>query len=151
MSFWNSLKNNVSSLSSNLQTQVSKFKNNDFANASMAVCALIAAADGSIDPAEKQKTAGFIMSSDVLKVFNASELKQKFDGYCQKLEADIDFGRVEVIQAISKLRGKPDQARAVIQVGVIIGGADGHFDELERKALREACNAVGISPSEFDL
>jgi tellurite resistance protein TerB len=39
----------------------------------------------------------------------------------------------------------------VIQIGIIIGGADGNFDEDEKRAVREACNAVGISPSEFDL
>ncbi len=39
----------------------------------------------------------------------------------------------------------------MIQVGIIIGGADGNFDKDEKQAVREACNAVGISPSEFDL
>ena len=58
---------------------------------------------------------------------------------------------MEAIQAIGKLRGKPDQARATIQIGIIIGGADGNFDEHEQAAVREACNAVGIAPGEFDL
>ena len=39
----------------------------------------------------------------------------------------------------------------MIQVGIIIGGADGNFDEDEKRAVREACNAVGISPTEFEL
>jgi tellurite resistance protein TerB len=151
MALWDQLKQNVSQLAGSLKTEVAKFKNNDFASAAMAICALIAAADGSISPTERQKTAGFIVSNDTLKVFNASELKQKFDHFCSKLESDYDFGKVEAIQAISKLRGKPDQARAAIQVGVIIGGADGKFDEHEKKALREACNAVGINPGDFDL
>jgi tellurite resistance protein TerB len=151
MGFWDQLKQNASQMAGTLQNEVGKFKNNDFANAAMAVCALIAAADGSISPAERQKTAGFIVNNETLKVFDTSDLKKKFDHFCGKLEADFDFGKVEVIQAIGKLRGKPDQARAVIQVGIIIGGADGKFDEHEKKALREACNAVNISPSEFDL
>ena len=59
---------------------------------------------------------------------------------------DYDFGKVEAIATIGKLKGKPDAARAVIQVGIIIGGADGNFDNDEKQAVREACNAVGISP-----
>ena len=31
----------------------------------------------------------------------------------------------------------------MIQVGIIIGGADGNFDPDEKQAVREACNAVG--------
>jgi tellurite resistance protein TerB len=151
MGFWDQLKQNAEQLANSAKDSFGKFKNNDFANAAMAVCALIAAADGSIDPAERQKTAGFIVNNEALKVFEASDLKKRFDHFCGKLESDFDFGKVEVIQAIGKLRNKPDQARAVIQVGIIIGGADGKFDDHEKKALREACNAVNISPSDFDL
>jgi tellurite resistance protein TerB len=151
MALWDQLKSKSTEMSAQLKTKAQTFKNADFANGSMAICALIAAADGSIDPAERQKTAGFIVSNDVLQIFPTEELRATFDKYCSKLEADFDFGKVEVIQAIGKLKKKPDQARAVIQVGIIIGGADGNFDEHEKKAVREACFACGIAPAEFDL
>lgn len=151
MSFWDQLKNNAAAMNAQLQTNVAKFKNADFANATMAMCALIASADGSIDPTERSKTAALIASNETLKIFPSSELKQKFDFYCDKLTADIDFGRIEAIQAISKLKNKEDQARAVIQVGIVIGGADGNFDKDEMKAVRDACNAVGINPAEFNV
>ena len=80
-----------------------------------------------------------------------SELQQHFEFYSSKLERDYDFGKVEAIATIGKLKSKPEAARAVIQVGIIIGGADGNFDPDEKQAVREACNAVGISPTEFDL
>lgn len=151
MSFWNNLKDQANSLAKNLTTEVAKFKNADFANAAMAVCSLIAAADGSIDAAEKQKTTALIMSNSVLSIFTPSDLKVKFDFFCTKLSSDYDFGKIEAIQAIAKLKSKPDQARAIIQIGVIIGSADGNFDDTEKKALREACLAAGINPSDFDL
>jgi tellurite resistance protein TerB len=151
MSFWDQLKQNVSSINNSLQTNISKFKNNEFAEASMAICALIAAADGTINSAERQKTAALIVSNETLKIFPALELKQKFDFYCEKLSQDFDFGKVEAIQAIAKLNKKLDQGRAVIQIGIIIGGADGNFDSDEKKVVKEACHAVGINPGEFDL
>ncbi|MCL0037589.1 tellurite resistance TerB family protein [Thermodesulfovibrionales bacterium] len=151
MRFWDNLKDKTSELSEDLKTKVSKFKNADFADASMAMCALIAAADGTIDSSERQKTAAFITSNSTLRIFDVSELRTKFDHYCNRLQADYDFGKIEAIQSISKLRKKQDQARAVIQVGIIIGGADGNFDDNEKGAVCEACFAVGISPSEFDL
>lgn len=151
MALWDQLKERMNDMSTNAKTQVGKFKNKDFANASMAMCALIAAADGTIDVTERRKTAGFIGSNDTLSVFNAADLQEKFTYYAAKLEADYDFGKIEAIQALGKLKAKPDAARAVIQVGIIIGGADGNFDKDEQQAVREACLAVGIPPAEFDL
>jgi tellurite resistance protein TerB len=151
MSFWNNIKEKLNEANENLQKNVGQFKNKKFADASMAICALVAAADGDIDADERKKTAGFIMANETLKVFSPSDLKEKFDFFCNKLEADYDFGKIEAIQALGALKGKPDQARACIQLGIIIGGADGEFDADEKQVIKEACNAVGIAPSEFDL
>lgn len=151
MAFFDQLKSRTQEMSSQLKTKAGQFKSKEFANGSMAMCALIAAADGSVDASERQKTAGLIMSNDVLAIFPPDELKQKFDFYCDKLSSDYDFGKVEAVATIAKLKSKPDQARAVIQIGIIIGGADGTFDADEKKAVKEACFAVGIAPAEFDL
>lgn len=151
MSFWNNVKEKINDANDSLQKNIGQFKNKKFADASMAICALVAAADGDIDADERKKTAGFIVSNESLKVFSASDLKEKFDFYCNKLEADYDFGKIEAIQSLSALKGKPDQARACIQLGIVIGGADGDFDADEKRAIKDACNAVGIAPSEFDL
>ncbi len=151
MAFWDQLKSKTAEMSGQLKTKASQFQSKEFANASMAMCALIAAADGSIDASERQKTAALIGSNDVLAVFPPDELRQKFDWYCDKLQKDFAFGKVEAVATIAKLKSKPDQARAVIQIGIIIGGADGTFDADERGAVRDACFAVGIAPAEFDL
>ena len=151
MAFWDQLKSKSADMSAQLKTKTGQFKNKEFANGSMAMCALIAAADGTIDPEERRKTAALITSNDVLSIFPPSELRDKFDWYCDKLQKDFDFGKVEAIATVAKLKSKPDQARAVIQIGIIIGGADGNFDAHERAAVKDACFAVGIAPAEFEL
>ena len=151
MAFWDQLKTKAQELNTQLATKTSQFKNKEFANASMAMCALIAAADGTIDPAERQKTAGLIATNQSLSHFPPDELQQKFEWYTSKLSSDFEFGKVEATATIGKLRDKPDQARAVIQIGIIIGGADGLFDDHEKAAVRGACHAVGIDPAEFEL
>ena len=80
-----------------------------------------------------------------------ADLRQKFDFYCDKLSKDFEFGKVEAIGTIAKLKSKPDQARGVISIGIIIGGADGNFDANERRVVTEACNALGVPPAEYDL
>ncbi len=151
MAFWNDLKGKINNMSQDLSAKVSQFKNNNFANATMAMCALVSAADGDIDGSERQKTASFIMSNEALKIFDPSELREKFNFFCDKLTQDFDFGKIECIQAISKIKKHEGQSRAVIQIGIIIGGTDGNFDVDEKKVVKEACNTLGISPGEFDL
>lgn len=83
-------------------------------------------------------------------MFNTSELQAKFDYYCNKLQADCDFGKIEAIRSVGNLKKKPDQAGGVIQIGIISGGADGNFGDDEKAAAREARFAVAINPSEFN-
>jgi tellurite resistance protein TerB len=151
MGWWDKLKEKAAEANESLKTNIAKFKNSQFAEGSMAMCALVAAADGAIAPEEKRKIAGLIMANDALKVFKPDDLKAKFEHYCGKLTADFDFGKIEAIQALGKLKSNPDAARALIQIGIIIGGADGTFDEAEKKVVKEACRALGIPPEEFDL
>lgn len=151
MALWDQLKSRTQTMSTQLKSKSDQFKTKEFAAGSMAMCALVAAADGTIDASERSRTASLIENNDVLKVFPAADLRQKFDFYCDKLGKDYEFGKVEAIGTIAKLKGKPDQARGVVSIGIIIGGADGDFDASERRAVVEACHALGIPPAEYDL
>jgi tellurite resistance protein TerB len=151
MALWDQVKTRTQAMNDQLKTKSSQFRNKEFANASMAMCALISAADGTIDATERRRTAALIASNEVLSVFSPDELRMKFDWFCDKLEKDYDFGKIEAIATIAKLKSKPEQARAVISIGLIIGAADGNFDADEQRAVKEACFAVGIAPAEFDL
>jgi tellurite resistance protein TerB len=142
---------NLKAVSQQLNAKKSQFGSREFAHGSIAICALIAAADGSIDACEKDKTAELIATNEVLSNFDADELRALFDAYVSKLETNYDLGKVELTRIVAKLKGKPDQARAMIQIGIIIGGADGIFDPYEQAAVRNACKAVGLAPAEFGL
>ncbi|MFE7354484.1 tellurite resistance TerB family protein [Streptomyces sp. NPDC057543] len=151
MALWDRIKESASTMQTQLNAKKNDLKSGAFRDASMAMCALVAAADGSIDPTERQRVAALITGNDVLQHFPADDLQRRFNEYCQKLTSDFEFGKVSVLQTIGKVSKKPTEARAVVQIGIVIGGADGHFDQSERAVVREACFAVGISPTEFDL
>jgi len=55
----NWLKQNATAARDKMKTEVAKYKNNDFMEAVVAGCALVAAADGNISSEEKQKMAAF--------------------------------------------------------------------------------------------
>jgi len=151
MALWDRIKESASSMQSQLEAKKNELKSGSFRDASMAMCALVAAADGSVDPSERQRVAALIGSNDVLRNFPADDLQRRFNEYVDKLTADFDFGKVSVLQEIGKAKKKPTEARAVVQIGIVIGGADGDFDASERAVVREACFALGLQPHEFDL
>ncbi|MEC4017511.1 tellurite resistance TerB family protein [Streptomyces sp. H27-D2] len=151
MALWDKIKESAQTMQTQLDAKKNDLKSGGFRDASMAMCALVAAADGTIDPTERRRVAALITSNEVLQNFPADELQRRFDDYLGKLAADFDFGKVGVLQTIGKVAKKPTEARAVIQIGIVIGGADGDFDKTEQALVREACFAVGIKPEEFDL
>jgi tellurite resistance protein TerB len=151
MALWNKLREHIPTIQKQLMSKKSELKSGGFRNASMAMCALVAAADGNVDPSERQRTATLITSNEVLSNFPPDDLQRRFEGYVAKLGSDFEFGKVGLLQEIGAVKKNPTEARAVIQIGIIIGGADGHFDENEKAVVREACHAVGLPPSEFEL
>jgi tellurite resistance protein TerB len=151
VAIWNQFRQSAATMQSQLVAKKNDLKSGAFRDASMAMCALVAAADGSVDPSERQRVAQLIATNEVLQNFDADDLRRRFDDNLNKLTADFAFGKVSVLQEIAKAKRKPAEARAVIQIGIVIGGADGDFDKTEQAVVREACFTLDLPPHEFDL
>ncbi|MFD5796058.1 tellurite resistance TerB family protein [Streptomyces diastatochromogenes] len=151
MALWDRIKESASQMQTQLVSKKNDLKSGAFRDASMAMCALVAAADGTIDPAERQRVAQLIATNEVLQNFPADDLRRRFEENLNKLTTDFDFGKVSVLQEIAKAKKKPAEARAVVQIGIVIGGADGDFDKTEQAVVREACYTLDLPPHEFDL
>ncbi|MEU9384882.1 TerB family tellurite resistance protein [Streptomyces sp. NPDC048279] len=151
MALWDRIKDSANQMQTQLVAKKNDLKSGAFRDASMAMCALVAAADGSIDPSERQRVAQLIATNEVLQNFPADDLRRRFEENLNKLTADFAFGKVSVLQEVAKAKKKPAEARAVIQIGIVIGGADGDFDKTEQAVVREACFTLDLPPHEFDL
>lgn len=77
---------------------------------------------------------------------DGEEERQLFDANCDRVLADPAFGKAHLMQQITKLAGKPDRARAIVQIGIMVADADGRLDIAEIHAVREACAALAIPP-----
>ncbi|MBT2393606.1 TerB family tellurite resistance protein [Streptomyces sp. ISL-1] len=141
----------VSALKTQLGSLKTELKSGAYRDASMAMCALVAAADGHVDPAERQHVESMILSNDVLQNFPPEQLRQRFNKHVDQLTHNFQLGKTEAMQEIAKTAKKPTEARAVIQTGIVIAGADGDFSQAEQTIIREACAALGLSPAEFQL
>ncbi len=134
-----------------LKDEVARFKNKDFMEATVAACALVSAADGSISSEEKQKMMGFIQHSDALSVFKAEDVIASFNKIVGKFEFDMEIGKAEAFTYIGKVRKNADQARLLVRVCCAIGAADGEFDASEVAMVKTIARDLGLDPAEFDL
>ena len=145
------LKTNAAMAREKLTTEVAKFKNKNFMEATASACAMIAAADGEVSSAEKQKMSGFISNSPELKVFNLSDVIKSFNEACSKFEFDFQIGQAEALKVINKIKGNDGAARLLVRVACAIGASDGNFDEKEKAACRLICLELGLNPADFEL
>ena len=151
MALWDRFKESAQTMQTQLVAKKNDLKSGAFRDASMAMCALVAAADGIGRPV--RAAAG---GSADRHQRGAAELPRgrppaPLRRERQQATADFAFGKVSVLQEIAKAKKKPAEARAVIQIGIVIGGADGNFDKTEQAVVREACFALDLPPHEFDL
>ncbi|MCC8477355.1 tellurite resistance TerB family protein [Streptomyces parvus] len=141
----------VGLLKSQLGSLKTELKSGAYRDASMAMCALVAAADGSVDPAERHHVENLILQNDVLQNFPPEQLRQRFNKHVDQLMFNFQQGKADAMQEIAKAAKKPVEAKAVVQTGFVIAGADGYIAPAEAQVLREACTALGVSPQEFGL
>ncbi|MGP2441115.1 tellurite resistance TerB family protein [Streptomyces sp. JW3] len=134
---------------SQLASVKTELKSGAYRDASMAMCALVAAADGQVEPAERQRVEELIVTNEVLQNFPADQLRQRFNQHVDRLLGNFQAGKAEALQVIAKAAKKPAEARAVVQTGIVVAGADGVFEPAEQQAIREACTALGLPPTEF--
>lgn len=145
------LKGKFDEVSANLKTEVTKVKNREFLEGVVAGCALVAYADGIVKPEEKQKMMGFLRTSDVLSVFDISEVIKLFEKFSDQFEFDLAIGEANALQAVSKVKKKEGEARLLVRVCCAIGASDGNFDDAEKRAVGKVCSELGLNPADFDL
>lgn len=140
MGFWSDLK-------ADINTKVKQFNNSTFSDATMATCAYIASADGTVDASERKKVIGCIGGLEALNCFKAEDLGNKFNGYCDK--AGNEFSKLDVLKAVGKAKSNPAQADTCLRVALIVANADGVFDDKEKVAVKELTQVLGLKYEDY--
>lgn len=121
MALWDRIRESAQTMRAQLEARKNELKSGAFRDASMAMCALVAVADGTVDPVERRRVAHLIANNEVLRSFPADDLQRRFDAHPNTLTADFELGKVSVMQEVAKARKRPAEARAVFRIGIVIG------------------------------
>jgi tellurite resistance protein len=139
----------VAALRAQVAARREELRGRPFRDAAVAMCALVTAADGRVDPAERDGLRAFVATDPVMASFPAGDLEELFDAHLARLEADFPAGKRAALAEIVKVRGKISEAAAVIRIGEVIGRIDGAYVPSEQAVVREAVDALGLDPAEF--
>ena len=150
MSFQNFL-DNLKNKASELKTEALKFKNKDFLNAAISGSVLISMADGHVSSDEKQKMMRFIENYEALSVFSSKDLIDAFQNAMTQIEFDKDLGEAKAYDAIRKMKSNDAASRLIMRLIIAIAGADGNFDDSEKRVARKIAMELGLSPADFEL
>ncbi|EIC21613.1 tellurite resistance TerB family protein [Thiorhodovibrio frisius] len=145
------LLNNLKQKTSELKTEVMKFKNKDFLNAAVGGSVLMSMADGSVSSEEKQKMMRFMENYEALSVFSGKDIIESFQNIMTQMEFDKDLGEAKAYDAIRKMKGKDEASRLIMRLTIAIAGADGNFDDDEKHVARRIATELNIDPAEFEL
>ena len=154
MGFWDNLKQAAGGLLGGAQdffnSHLAEFNNGDFKEAAMAFAAKITMADGEATGDEKLKVAGIIERHEALQCFDATALRSMYLKQLEDFEFDFDFASENIRKKLVKVTD-PEQQRGIIMIGIIVGKADGDFDDNEKAAVREVITMYGHAVSDYDV
>jgi tellurite resistance protein TerB len=132
-----------------LKATAARYTNLEFRDGILAICAMVAAADGVIQAEEKQKVKKLILSNAALSHFPPADLGRQFETYVPK--AMDEFGVLDLENIAAKLRKNADQADMAVKIGLIIANADGVFEDSEKVRMIAIIKKLGLSPATYGL
>lgn len=110
-------------------------------------CYLIGNADGDFDSDEKTAVANLIQQK--MPQYNTSDIRGVIEEADKSIAFDATLGKMELLDEVGKATG--DAASSIVRAAVFVAGADGDFDDNEKKVVRELCNRLSLDPANYGL
>lgn len=123
----------------------------DHLDALVAVCGLVARADGWVTSDERERMLERMRGLASLAVFGVDDALEAFEALEQRFELDPEGAQFEAEMAVRRLRGRHDAARSVVNAACAVATSDGSLDAEERDVLLKICSLVALDPIQFEL
>ena len=122
-----------------------------FLDATMAACAMIAQADGTVSFSESHRLDEILVNLEELKIFDPHEAVDLFKDYVDAIVEDPETGRNTVFKAIARIKDEANAAPLLVRICLSISFADGEFHPAERERVVEICELLGLEAKNFGI
>lgn len=127
-----------------LRNSLSRIRNRQFLDATMAATALVATADGEVTFSELSALDTVLESVKDLRIYDPHIAVDRYKDFADAIADDPETGRRAAIAAVGKVAGDGDAAELVIRVAVAISKADGELSRQETEAIGDLCGTLGV-------
>lgn len=131
-----------------LRNSLSRFRNRQFLDATMAATALVATADGEVTFSELSALDTVLESVQDLQIYDPHIAVDIYKDFADAIANDPDAGRRNAMAAVAKIAGQADAAELVIRVAVAISKADGELSADEKRSISDLCGVLGVAVPE---
>ena len=134
-----------------LATELGKFRNRQFLDATMAASALVSMADGDANITELNILDQALATIHELKIYDPHDALNLYRDYLDGLRTDPGGTREKIMQAVAKIRDDQNAAKLLIRVCVAISKADENYSEQEMSVIVELCQCLALDCDELGL
>lgn len=123
----------------------------DLLEACLASAALVAAADGTIDPEEAVSAIQTVKNNEVLgKAFDNTTIETTMNRMIARAKGGFS-GQAQLYKELKEIGKSEEDAEAVYLIAVDVAFADGNCDAKERAVLAQIAKTIGYDASKWPL
>lgn len=117
----------------------------------VAGCALVAYSDGWVSPEETLRMRGLLLRFEPAKALGMEAILLLFEDATRTFAEDHDAGERDALALVSRLVGRRNESRFLIDTCCAIAEADGGFDAEERQTVLKLCALLQIDPASHGI
>lgn len=127
-----------------LRLGLTRFRNRQFLEATMAAAALVATADGEVTFSEMSALDDLLEDVRDLNIYDPHVAVDLYRDYADAIRNDGDAARRDALDAVARIAGDQDACDLLIRVAVAISKADGDLSQPEARAISDLCGVLGV-------
>lgn len=133
-------------LRAELSAELTEYRGRMLMEATIAACAIVAHADGSVAPAERIRMMELMRAHPLLALFPRDEVIHEFTRHTYNFVEDPTEAMHHAIRQVMQVAGRKRLARVVLDACLVITAADGRVDPREIEAVRLIREALDLPP-----
>ena len=131
-----------------LRQEFRRYNSEDFLDATIAVCALSAAADGDVAPEELYSIDNLVLRDPALQDINAKQVQRKLRDYLRQLKKDRVMTERILSEKIHRMADDREMACALMRAAYLIIVSDHTVRSGEMAEFKWICGLLNLEPAQ---
>lgn len=131
-----------------LHGELARYNSKEFLNATMAVCALSAAADYEVAPDELYTIDRLVLDEPALQALSAKKVQQRLKEYLGALGGGQARAQAVLSEKVGRMAGNYKMARTLMRIAYLVIVADHAIRPRERQEFERLCGLLDLDPGQ---